>query len=381
MKNVNLIFMCICCLTVGISSCGEDKESTIEVKKIVVEPESARVGVGKTITITATPLPDSIKDAVLEWSSDTPLVATVNQQGVVTGVASGSATITVKSGTALQTVIVDVFQPLTDISLSPTVTTLELTILFGVLESAQFVATSVPANSTELITWESSNINVVTVSDNGLITAIAEGAAVVTVKGSENVIKKEVSVTVKKIGEDPVQFNSKLFKRAILPGDNYEDLNPDNGWAIEGIWNEKQYSAGGSSCASSDMQAFTFDLGTKGLLSYFHLFTWESREEGYPPFSERNLKKFEVWGCETLDESGSWDSWTKLMDCAVIKPSGLPEYEYDESDVQACNNGQKFYNTANYNVPVRYIRVKVVETWGGFPCWRIEEIKLFGTLQ
>jgi hypothetical protein len=65
----------------------------------------------------------------------------------------------------------------------------------------------------------------------------------------------------------------------------------------------------------------------------------------------------------------------------VIKPSGLPIMEYNNADVQASDAGQKFYNQQNYNVKVRYIRVKVLETWDGVPCWRISEIELYGRPQ
>ena len=90
------------------------------------------------------------------------------------------------------------------------------------------------------------------------------------------------------------------------------------------------------------------------------------------------MKKFEVWGAETLDESGSWDSWTKLLDCDVVKPSGLPLGQHNQDDLTASDLGQKFYNIDNYDVKVRYLRIKILETWEGMACYRISEIELHG---
>ena len=49
-------------------------------------------------TLIATILPaDTTMDKTLKWSSDNPSVATVDQQGKVTGVVEGEATITVET--------------------------------------------------------------------------------------------------------------------------------------------------------------------------------------------------------------------------------------------------------------------------------------------
>lgn len=380
MKRSKIIFACVLALAMGtLSSCKDDEPEVIEVKKITVDPESAQVAMGGTTTITVTALPENATNPVFEWSSDNTAVATVDKDGVVTGVAVGSANVTVKCGTLSKTIPVTVFIPLTDITLSPDETTLTLEVLFGVPGSAQYEATPVPENSTEVISWESSNTAIATVSETGLISAVAAGNAKITVKGSNGTVKKEISVTVNKIGDDPVIFDKKLFSHINLPNDYCQDRN--SGWQITGIWDDVPIHAGGSA-PTEEKQSITIDLGVTGNLAYFHLYQWVSRDEGYPPFCEANLKKFEIWGCETLDETGSWDSWTKLMDCEVIKPSGLPgEFDATEEDYTAGYQGQSFYNKVNYNVPVHYIRVKVLETWGGMNNFRIEEIALFGKQQ
>jgi len=355
-------------------SCQKD---SVEATKLEIVGDKILVGVGRSETVYANPFPSPKKSSDLNWSSDDVSIVKVDQNGSVTGVSIGSTYVNVKFGSLTASVEVEVYEPLTDIKLTPTNDNISLQVLFGVAESFQFTYAPLPANSSELITWTSSNINVATVSNTGYITAVGTGNAIVTVSGSGGKIKKEINVSVTKIGVDPVKLDRELFLKTILPGDNYQDRS--EWWKIEGIWNGNKDSGGGSSCSLAGPQSFTFDLGVKVNLAFFHLFTWKSISEGYGPFSESNVKKFEVWGAETLDESGSWDSWTKLMDCEVNKPSGLPLQEYNNDDVQASNDGQKFYNSAKYDVPLRYLRVKVLETWEGTPCWRIGEIELFGS--
>lgn len=376
MKRLYTFLGCIFALALCLSGCQKDEK---EVTKIILAPQKVQVGIGKTAIIYANPFPDSGDKGGLSWSTDDNSIATVDQNGVITGVSNGTTYVNVQFGSLKESALVEVYESLTNITLSPSALTVNLEILFGAAESIKYTAEPIPSNSTETILWKSSDVKVATVSQTGLITAIGAGNAIVTVEGSGGFVKKEITVTVKKTGDDPLRFDSKLFSRQILPGDNF--LNKNDGWPLEKIWDGNRASAGGSSCSLPGPQSFTFDMGAVGNLAYFHLFTWKSLGEGYPPFSEGNVKKFEVWGSESLDASGSWDSWTKLMDCEVIKPSGLPIMQYNAADVQASDAGQKFYNQSNYNVKVRYIRVKVLQTWEGIPCFRICEIELYGRPQ
>src|SRR6266516_2979578 len=81
------------------------------VASVTVAPSSAGIQVGDTLRLTATPRDSAgnvLSGRTITWSSDSSAVATVNASGLVTGVASGSATIRAtsegKSGTAAITV-------------------------------------------------------------------------------------------------------------------------------------------------------------------------------------------------------------------------------------------------------------------------------------
>jgi hypothetical protein len=104
---------------------------------------------------------DLTKSTLISYSSDTPSVATVQAQGIVTAVAPGSATITVTYGTVTFPVSVTVPQP---VNIAPASTALYAS------QTQQFIAqtTAVPPPS---INWSVSPAGVGSISSAGLYTA------------------------------------------------------------------------------------------------------------------------------------------------------------------------------------------------------------------
>lgn len=83
--------------------------------------------------------------------------------------------------------------PATGITLDATKKTLDIG------KSFSLKATVTPADTTEPLTWYSSNEAVATVSENGIVTAVKEGTAVITVTaGTSGNVKAECTVTVRK---------------------------------------------------------------------------------------------------------------------------------------------------------------------------------------
>lgn len=88
---------------------------TGEIVSLTIDPAADTVHVGGTITLVARPL-DADGNAVpatITWSSSGDTIATVSDAGVVTGVASGTATITATSGEHVATAVVTVEEPTT----------------------------------------------------------------------------------------------------------------------------------------------------------------------------------------------------------------------------------------------------------------------------
>src|SRR6266516_1475390 len=155
--------------------------SSTPVASVAVSPASATLIVGATQQLTATPLDangNPLSGRTISWTTSALGVATVDANGLVTGVATGSATITAtsegKSGTSAITVQV----PVASVSVSPTAAT----ILVG--GTQQLTATPLDADGNPLsgrtVTWVSSNTAVATVSASGLVTGVAPGSATIT---------------------------------------------------------------------------------------------------------------------------------------------------------------------------------------------------------
>ena len=80
---------------------------------IKLDADILAVAEGKTNQLTASPIPDGAKLESVTWESSDSSIATVDENGTVTGIKAGTATITVKSGefTAICTVTVNPVDP------------------------------------------------------------------------------------------------------------------------------------------------------------------------------------------------------------------------------------------------------------------------------
>lgn len=142
-----------------------------------------------TQTLTATVKPDNATDKVVTWSSSNTSVATV-ANGVVTPKGSGTAKITATAGSKSAECTVTVNIPVTGVTLSKT------TLNLYVGENETLTASVLPTTaSNQNVTWSSNRTSVATVS-GGVVTAKANGTAVITVTTEDGNKKATCTVTV-----------------------------------------------------------------------------------------------------------------------------------------------------------------------------------------
>lgn len=124
---------------------------------------------------------------------------------------------------------------------------------------------------------------------------------------------------------------------------------------------------------------FTFELGVTAKLSRYvqHQRGVVTPSEHYLVYSAGNPRYWEVWGATHPDPSGSWEGWTKLLDGTSLKPSGLPLNENSDEDMAYALAGEEF-NFPLDAPPVRYIRIKILGTWGLTDYMHIGELTFFG---
>lgn len=157
------------------------KKPIVLVASIVLNQTSATLLTGETVQLEATVNPEDATDASLTWTSSKPSVAKVDSNGLVTALAAGTAVITAKANDGSgkkATCSITVENPVVLVA-AVELNMTEATILTG--ETVQLTAVVTPSDATDAsLTWSSSDETIATVDENGLVTALAAGTAVIT---------------------------------------------------------------------------------------------------------------------------------------------------------------------------------------------------------
>ena len=158
------------------------------------------VGATQQLEVTVTPADAKV---TLVWASDNESVAVVDDQGNVTGVAPGTAEVSVTADEAVAKckVMVIALKPQ---GLSLDVEKLDMTV--GQTRQLEAVVTPTGAEAEDL-QWSSDNKSVAIVND-GLVTAVSEGKTVITVSCNGGKLIAECEVTVAKQPEEKVMVSS-----------------------------------------------------------------------------------------------------------------------------------------------------------------------------
>ena len=153
--------------------------SSIEPTSIKFSSTVKAIEVGESVQLTPTVLPANA-EYTLTWSISDKYVATISQDGLLTGKSVGAADLKVKADNgvyAMLRVVVSEPKP-ASVSVSPS----SVTLTEG--QSRYLTATVYPSNASQLVTWTSSNANIASVSSSGKVTAVNAGTAIITAKTS-----------------------------------------------------------------------------------------------------------------------------------------------------------------------------------------------------
>lgn len=173
-------------------------EVPLPVVSVTIEPESVELRVGETLTLTAVPRDGKGEQVArrVAWTSDNDAIATVSDDGLVTGVSPGSATIEATCGRAAGSV---------EITVKPRGTSIVIDdpgpgpLVVGATVALK--ATVYDANGVAMpgypVSWSSGNPSVATVDGTGLVTGTAPGTATITASvGSPAVASASVTIQV-----------------------------------------------------------------------------------------------------------------------------------------------------------------------------------------
>ena len=233
---VNALANGIATITVTTADGGITATCDVTVKTSVtgvsLDHTSLELEKGENAALAATITPSEATDQSVSWSSSDETIATV-ANGVVTAVANGKATITVTTtdGGITATCEVTVYTSVTGISLDQASIELEPG------GTATLIAAVAPSDATETtVRWSSSDEAVATVSD-GLVTAIADGTAIIIASSTDGGYKAACNVTVKTVGVD--SYSTIGFKMYPNPANEILNIELGNlsGYAHISIFN------------------------------------------------------------------------------------------------------------------------------------------------
>jgi uncharacterized repeat protein (TIGR02543 family) len=165
---------------------------------VSLDTGGADLNVGETRQLTATVTPSDTGSSV-SWTSSDTSVATVDSNGLVTAVATGTASITATCGDncVAGSCSINVAQPagakvsVTGVSLDSSQVTV------GEGKTKQLKATITPSDATnKALAWATSDSAVASVSSEGLVTANGTGTATITVSTADGTFTDKCAVTV-----------------------------------------------------------------------------------------------------------------------------------------------------------------------------------------
>ena len=206
---------------------------------VSLSEEQITLNKDKVIRIGMNVTPSDFTDQV-DWKSTNSNVAAVSDDGTITAMGTGSATIKVTVGNASASCKVTVVQPVTSVSLNMDSLSMEA------LETFQLTANVRPNDAVNKnVIWRSSNENVVSVTQNGFVTAKSKGNASITATaqdGSEATGKCDITVnntayiasTVEEMqSSHPYENNCSDFWVYTLEGANALSITFDSQTDIE----------------------------------------------------------------------------------------------------------------------------------------------------
>ena len=181
--------------------------NTVKLTSITFDEAQKTAFVGQTLDLSKaiTLTPADAADKSLRWESSSTTIATIDQNGVLTPLASGKVTITVSS------VAVPEVSAKCDVTIkvpAPTAVTAEPAELnMHVGEKTTVKVNVLPQGANMTVSYSIDNTNVATVSAKGLITAKALGKAVLTIATTANAdIKTSVDINVTPYEVENISF-------------------------------------------------------------------------------------------------------------------------------------------------------------------------------
>ncbi len=193
----------------GGSSNGGSSNDTIDVNSIVLKQTHLTMELLSEYQLSAEVLPSNATNKTLTWSSSDTSIVTVDQNGKVVAMKAGHAVIsaTTNNGKSAKCNVTVVPIPVDSIVLEE-----ERTMELG--ERLQLVAKVYPNNATNKnLIWNSSNPEIISVDENGILMARKLGTVIITVVSNNS---KVATCIVKSIPRSNALFVNIINNKAVI---------------------------------------------------------------------------------------------------------------------------------------------------------------------
>ena len=312
----------------------ETEDKTVAVESVSLDEAISKgyeLTEGTTLDISeyVTVLPENATDKTVSYSSSKTDIATVSEEGVITAVAEGETKITVKAGDKTATFTLTVKAKPAETVAVESITldeeiadgksveegqTLDISSLFTVL----------PDNATDkTVSYASSNKDAATITDTGVITAVAAGESTISITSNSDAnVKEEFTLTV--TAKAPVNIT-----------------------AINVTENSKTYT-------SEDRKVYD-------LSEYFTVKPAENTDAVTFVSSDEDVAKIEngkmsigVAGEATITIAAQSNPDIKATIKVTVNQyvGDYPRFEGDENDEQAAIEGENWYWTMTFSDPL-----------------------------
>ena len=206
-------------------------QKNIDLSEIILSTNNLNMKIGDTYPISVTYIPGNATNKKVSFHSNNKNIVTVDSNGLITAKGVGQTTVIVFSENKSATIQVNVEK---ENIIKPNEVTdiyFEFSNLEMIAGDTKTLITKIIPNVNTNLSWASSNNDVATVDSKGLVTALKEGKAVITVTTTNNK-KASINITVKKkeiVVLEPTEvilnltsttmkpFETKKLKATVLP--------------------------------------------------------------------------------------------------------------------------------------------------------------------
>ncbi len=196
-KKSILLFLPLAAM--ALAGCGDkNQKPQCDTATVSLDSQAISIDIGETKKLNVT---TSVENCGVTWSSDDPAVATVDQNGNVTGVGGGETFVYAKvndQNNVCCLVTVNGGQPIIHAQSIQLDSPLSSRMEMVVDDEVEINITVLPENTTDKnVTITSSNPNVVLVTDSATLLAVGDGDAKITITSDDvSTVTAEINITV-----------------------------------------------------------------------------------------------------------------------------------------------------------------------------------------